>query len=707
MSTPSEAIRRVEELRELLHRANRAYYLDANPIMTDRDFDERLAELAALEREHPALRDPTSPTERVGEVASGSFATARHRVPMQSVENSYSALDVRSWHQRCVEGVAAATGTADDLFAASPAPPEVPLVCDPKVDGVAISLRYEHGALVEAVTRGDGETGDVVTRNAKAIRSIPLRLTTPKGRAIPDVLEVRGEIYMPIAMFDRINAERAAAGDVLFANPRNSTAGTLKNLDPKVVASRGLRFLAHGRGESSEVGIASWWAWLGFLGELGIPTNPLACRAADADEAIRVIEAFDATRRTLPYAVDGMVVRVDRFDHQRTLGATSKAPRWAIAFKYPAEQGTTILREVAWQVGKGSTLTPRATMDPVVLAGTTVRHATLHNIEEIRRRDVRIGDVVVVEKAGEIIPQVVRPVLEKRSGVETPIEPPSACPACGGPVEQEGPKLFCVSPECPAQFRERLKWFVGRDQMDIDGMGERLVDQLVDAGLVHHFADVFRLRKEQLLALERMGEKSADNLLAAIDAARGRGLQRVLAGMGLRHIGASASKTLAKAFPHADALLAIGEAGPAGEAQLAELEDFGAITAASLARDLASERVRNAFRELAETGVDLASPLYRPSGAAAGQPSERSGAFAGKTFVVTGTLERWGRSDIEALLESLGAKVSGSVSKKTSVVIAGAEAGSKLAKARELGVEVWDEARAIRELESVGSSSSS
>jgi DNA ligase (NAD+) len=707
MSTPSEAIRRVEELRELLHRANRAYYLDANPIMTDRDFDERLAELAALEREHPALRDPTSPTERVGEVASGSFATARHRVPMQSVENSYSALDVRSWHQRCVEGIAAATGTADDLFAASPAPPEVPLVCDPKVDGVAISLRYERGALVEAVTRGDGETGDVVTRNAKAIRSIPLRLTTPKGRAIPDVLEVRGEIYMPIAMFDRINAERAAAGDVLFANPRNSTAGTLKNLDPKIVASRGLRFLAHGRGESSEVGIASWWEWLGFLAELGIPTNPLACRAADADEAIRVIEAFDATRLTLPYAVDGMVVRVDRFDQQRTLGATSKAPRWAIAFKYPAEQGTTILREVAWQVGKGGTLTPRATMDPVVLAGTTVRHATLHNIEEIRRRDVRIGDVVVVEKAGEIIPQVVRPVLEKRSGVETPIEPPSACPACGGPVEQEGPKLFCVSPECPAQFRERLKWFVGRDQMDIDGMGERLVDQLVDAGLVHHFADVFRLRKDQLLALERMGEKSADNLLAAIDAARGRGLQRVLAGMGLRHIGASASKTLAKAFPHADALLAIGEAGPAGEAQLAELEDFGAITAASLARDLASERVRNAFREFAATGVELTSPLYRPTSAAAGQPSERSGAFAGKTFVVTGTLERWGRSDIEALLESLGAKVSGSVSKKTSVVIAGAEAGSKLAKARELGVEVWDEARAIRELESVGSSSSS
>jgi DNA ligase (NAD+) len=706
MSTPRELINRVEALRTLLHQANRAYYIDANPIMTDRDFDERLAELAALERAHPELRDPTSPTERVGEQATGAFATAKHRVPMQSVDNSYSASDVRAWYQRCVEAIAAES-SAEDLFsAAAGSTPKVALVCDPKVDGVAISLRYERGALVEAVTRGDGETGDVVTRNAKAIRSIPMRLDAAPGQPVPDVLEVRGEIYMPTAMFERINAERAAAGDVLFANPRNSTAGTLKNLDPKVVASRGLRFLAHGRGESSETGIDTWWEWLAFLRALGIPTNPLARRAIDADEAIAIIEAFDTERRTMPYAVDGMVVRIDRFDYQQRLGATSKAPRWAIAFKYPAEQGTTILREVAWQVGKGGTLTPRATMDPVMLAGTTVRHATLHNIEEIRRRDVRLGDTVVIEKAGEIIPQVVRPVIERRTGAEVPIEPPITCPACGGLVEQEGPKLYCVSPECPAQFRERLKWFVGRDQMDIDGMGERLVDQLVDAGLVHHFADVFRLRKEQLLALERMGEKSADNLLAAIDTARGRGLQRVLAGIGLRHIGASASKTLAKAFPNADALLAIGEAGAAGEAQLAELEDFGAITAASLARDLVSERVRGTFRELASVGVDLTSASYRPSDfTPAGSNGGGSSPLAGKTFVVTGTLERWGRSDIENILEGLGAKVAGSVSKKTTVVIAGSEAGSKLTKARELGVEVWDEARAIRELEAMGSSS--
>jgi DNA ligase (NAD+) len=673
---PKRTVARVAELRELLDRANRAYYVDANPIMTDRDFDERLAELAALEREHPELADPTSPTQRVGEVASGSFATAKHRVPMQSVDNSYSAEDVRAWYARCTEAVAAEGG----LFGNG----GVRLVCDPKVDGVAISLRYEKGVLVEAVTRGDGATGDVVTRNAKAIRSIPTRLAQPSGRPIPAVIEVRGEVYMPTAMFERINTERAEAGDVLFANPRNSTAGTLKNLDPKIVASRGLRFMAHGRGEASEIGIDCWWDWLAFLRELGIPTNLLAERCEDVDAALAAIERFAAKRGTLPYAVDGMVVRVDRFDTQRLLGSTSKSPRWAIAYKYPAEQGVTVLRDVAWQVGKGGTLTPRATMEPVVLAGTTVRHATLHNIEEIRRRDVRIGDTVVVEKAGEIIPQVVQPVLERRDGSERIIEPPTRCPECGGPVEQEGPKVFCVSPECPAQFRERLKWFVGRDQMDIDGLGEKLIDQLVDAGLVRHFADLFRLTREQLLALERMGERSADNLLEAISAAKGRGLQRVLAGIGLRHIGASASKTLAKAYPDAAALMA------AGEAELVELEDFGEITAASLARDLSSERVIETFRLLAEAGVDLASPIYRAKGEAVAATSPVSG----KSIVVTGTLTRWSRSEIEELLDSLGAKVSGSVSKKTDILIAGSEAGSKLAKAKELGVEVWDEAKA-------------
>ncbi len=675
---------RITELRTTLDRANTAYYVEANPFLADSEYDRLLKELAALEDRHPELDDPSSPTRRIGDATSGGFAVATHRVPMQSVENSYSAGDLRAWYARC-------RASLEEEEAIQPTEP-LQLVCDPKVDGVAISLRYERGVLVLAVTRGDGEKGDVVTANVKAIRSVPTRLHRTPDAPVPEVLEVRGEIYMPTEMFNRINVERGEADEILFANPRNSTAGTLKNLDPKVVASRGLRFIAHGRGETIGLEIGTWWEWLGMLRRLGVPTSPLAARCADADAAVATIDSFDAARSSMPYAVDGMVVRIDRLDLQQRLGSTSKAPRWAIAYKYPAEQGVTILRKVDWQVGKGGTLTPRATMDPVVLAGTTVRHATLHNIEEIRRRDVRIGDTVIVEKAGEIIPQVVQPMVEKRTGAELAIEPPSACPACGGAVEQEGPKLYCKNSECPEQFRERLKWFVGRDQMDIDGLGDKLVDQLVDAGLVTHFADLYRLSREILLALDRMGEKSADNLLAAIEASKSRGLARLLAGLGLRHIGSSAAKTLAKAYPNADALLA------ATQAEFAELSDFGEITAASLANDLASARVRESFARLNAAGVDLTSLLYRPKLVADAAAAAPTSPLAGKTVVITGTLERWTRPELTELLESLGAKVSGSVSKKTDLVIAGTEAGSKLTKAQELGIVIWDEARAIVEL---------
>ena len=666
---------RIGELRELLRRADRAYFVEDRPFLADSEYDRLLKELAALEARHPGLEDPTSPTRRVGGAASEGFATAVHRVPMRSIDNSYDEADVRAWYARCREGLAAEG--------------ELALVCDPKVDGVAISLRYERGELVSAVTRGDGEKGDAVTANARAIRAVPLRL---EGDRVPEVVEVRGEIFMPDASFARINRERADAGEPLFANPRNSTAGTLKSLDPEVVRSRGLRFLAHGLGETSgplEAG-RTWSGSLVALASLGIPTSPDAVRVEGVEAALAAIASFDARRRTMGFAVDGMVVRLDRLDFQESLGSTAKSPRWCIAFKYPPDQGRTRLRQVEWQVGKGGTLTPRATMDPVPLAGTVVRHATLHNIEEIRRRDIRLGDLVIVEKAGEIIPQVVQPVVEERTGNETPIEPPARCPSCGGAIEPEGPKLYCVNPECPAQFRERLAWFVGRDQMDIDGMGEKLVDQLVESGLVRHFADIFRLGRRDLLALERVGETSADHLLAAIGAARSRGLVRVLAGLGIRHIGAAAAKTLAKAFPDADSLLA------ADEAQLRELPDFGEITAASLAADLRTPRMRETFRRLAEAGVDLRSPIHDPSAA------PPAGPFAGKTVVVTGSIEGYTRTGITELLERLGAKVAGSVSKRTQLVIAGEEAGSKLDKASELGIEVWDAARFAREIAAAG-----
>ncbi|MCL4212039.1 MAG: NAD-dependent DNA ligase LigA, partial [Phycisphaerales bacterium] len=480
-----QARKRVEELRELLARADRAYYVDAAPFMADSEYDALMRELKELEAAHPELHDPNSPSQRLGDRPVEGFVTVAHTVPMMSIDNTYSVEDLRAWYRRVLKGLELED---NGLF---PGGAQVPLYCDPKVDGVAINLRYESGELIRAVTRGDGTRGDDVTAQARTIRAIPLRLGTCDP-PVPDVLEVRGEIFMPNAEFERINAEREAAGEPVFANARNSTAGTLKNLDPRVAAARRLSFVAHGRGE-----VSGWddlersSQFFRRIQTIGIPVSPLAHVCETIDETIGVIESFAATRHSLPYGVDGMVVRVDRFDQQEQLGVTSKAPRWCIAFKYPAEQGVTRLLKVDWQVGKNGTLTPRATMEPVFLAGTTVSHATLHNIEEIRRKDIRVGDRVVIEKAGEIIPQVVRVLADERSGREHVIHPPKECPECGGPTEQDGPKLFCVNPECPAQFREKLKWFVGRGQMDIDGMGEKLVDQLVDAGLVHHFADIF------------------------------------------------------------------------------------------------------------------------------------------------------------------------------------------------------------------------
>ena len=661
---------RILELRRLLEQANRAYYVDADPIMSDRDFDARLAELAELEAEHPEHADADSPTQRVGGEPVEGFESAAHAVPMTSIDNTYSIEDLRAWHDRVLRGL---DRPADDLFASG-----IDLVCDPKIDGVAISLRYEAGRLVSATTRGDGSTGDVITSNIRAMRSIPLRLDVDDP---PEVVEIRGEIVMPNDAFDRVNAEREAAGEPLFANARNSTAGTLKSLDPRITASRGLRFIAHGRGETVGLEVETYSGFLDLVRGWGVPANEHSQAYATIDEVVARVEAFREERHDLAFGVDGMIVRVDRFDLQATLGATAKAPRWAIAFKYPAEQARTRLRSVDWQVGKGGTLTPRATMEPVFVAGTTVQHATLHNIEEIRRKDLRIGDRVVIEKAGEIIPQVVEAVADDRTGAETPIEAPTVCPACGGAVEQEGPKLYCVNPECPAQFRERLKWFVARDQMDVDGMGEKLVDQLCDADLVHHFADIFELSREDLLGLERMGEKSADNLLEALETAKTRGLARVLAGLGIRHIGASAAKVLARHFSDASALLA------ASVDELEELPDFGEITARSLHDHLASDVARDAFRRLAAAGVSLESDLF-----GAGDATAVDSPVAGKTIVITGTLEDWGRKELAEHLESLGATVTGSVSKKTDLLIAGEKAGSKLEKATALGIEVWDEA---------------
>ena len=684
---------KIAHLRDLLDRANIAYYVDAEPLMADSEYDRLLRELAALEEKFPALADPASPTQRVGGKPIAGFKQITHSRPMQSIDNTYEIETFRDWAARCEKALGHPSG----------------LVADPKIDGVAVSLRYVHGALEFAVTRGDGAVGDDVTENVRAIRAVPLRLSRKGNRslALPDVLEVRGEIYMPNAEFDRINIERAERSEPLLANARNATAGTLKSLDPAVAASRRLAFIAHGRGEI--VGgpqIESHWDYLAALRDWGIPVNTLAVKCKTADEAIVAIESFAQQRGRLTFGVDGMVVRVDNFAEQELLGVTGKSPRWITAFKYPAQREVTTLVHVDWQVGKGGTLTPRATMEPVVISGSKVSHATLHNIEEIRRKDIRIGDRVEVEKAGEVIPQVVAPVLSARVGTERPIEPPTECPSCGGPIIQEGPKLFCANANCPAQFLERLKWFVGRDQMAIEGLGERLIEQLVEAKIVSHFADLFRLPREAMAKLEsesinksgkvvqrRIGEKTVDAIIASANEARGRGLARVLASLGIRHLGTSASKTLARKYPDSDALMA------ATTQELVALDDIGEITAAALTRDFLDPVMRETFRRLSECGVDMKSKEYRLVSAGS-TVADDSDPFRGKTIVLTGTLASFDRRDLTELLEQRGAKISGSVSAKTHILIAGAEAGSKLSRAKELGVEVWDEARLRAALDS-------
>lgn len=753
--TDQSIAKQIADLRVLLNRANRAYYVDASPIMSDPEYDRRLEQLAALEAEHPELDDPNSPTKRVGGEPISGFKTIKHAVAMLSIDNSYDENAVREWYDRMMQWIApgsakTARDSHDALFGEVSEPRKtaaekfVVTVAEPKVDGLALSLRYESGVLVHAVTRGDGTRGDDVTHAARAIRSIPLQLEGDES-TVPSVLEVRGEVFFPLKEFERVNKEREDAGDELFQNPRNAAAGTLKNLDPKLVASRKLGFVAHGRGEyvgttkTDEVFDSTYWRFLAALRSVGVPTNPGSVRCEGVEEILGSIRTFDKKRHSLDYAVDGMVVRLDNFARQRQLGTTSKSPRWIIAYKYPAERKTTTLLSVAHQVGKTGKITPRASMEPVLLAGTVVQHATLHNYGRIRQAPTDpdnpppsgefthlcVGDTVYVEKAGEIIPQVVGVVLSKRPKGAKPIEPPDRCPQCNTPVEvepteaEDDPTLEtarrCMNPECPAQVREKLVWFTGRKQMDIDGLGEKTIDQIREAGSantpLNTFADIFHLHehREKLLALDRMGEKKVDNLLAGIEAAKSRGLAKVLAGMGIRHVGDSTAKMLAKNFKDLDALLAASEdqlrprslpkdraiaLGYAAEPSQRPETGLGEGTAHVVHAYLHSTAAKATFAALAEAGVDLTSHDYA-------DPAKRSTettVFTGKTIVLTGTLENYERTQLSEILESMGAKVSGSVSKKTSLVIAGAEAGSKLDKARELGVEVWDEEKLLATL---------
>jgi DNA ligase (NAD+) len=663
------AAREVETLRAEIEEHNRRYYVEAAPVISDRDYDLLMKRLEALEAEHPELATPDSPTRRVGGQPLEEFQTVRHAVPMLSIENTYDFAEIREWDARVRKGLN---------------PGEVvQYAVELKVDGVAVSLRYEGGAFTLGATRGDGERGDDVTENLKTVRGVPKRL----GPEPPELLEIRGEVYMTIAELVRLNELRAANEEIPFANPRNATAGSLKLLDPSLCATRRLRFVAHGLGETRGVEARSYTEILGRLKEWGLPVSPHNALYDSIEGVIEHASRWETLRNGLDFQTDGLVVKVDDLRQRDRLGTRSKSPRWVIAYKYAAEQAVTKVVGIGVQVGKTGKLTPVAELEPVTLAGTTVRRASLHNADEIARKGVRIGDTVVIEKAGEIIPQVVRVEVAARDGSEVPFEFPTTCPSCGALVEREpeGVDFRCTNPpsRCPEQLKESIRWFAHRDAMDVDGLGIKLIEQLVDKALVKSLADLYRLDEATLAGLDRMGKKSAANLVEALEASKARPLDRFLTGLTIRHVGTRGAEVLALRFATLEAVKA---------ASLAELEavpEIGGVVAASVFNFFQDEANRVLLEDLRAVGVEPAE--VRPAAVAPGRLP-----LAGKTFVLTGTLPTRTRPEAEALIKQLGGKVTGSVSKSTSYVLAGADPGSKIEKAKALNITVIDEAELDR-----------
>ncbi len=680
MSKAANVEKRVKELRDAINRANHLYYADAKPELIDREFDALLAELIELEAAHPALVAPDSPTQRVGGAPIEGFETVHHAVRMMSIDNTYNEGELRAFDDRVKRGLGITSGDGGLFSGGGAGRAALRYVLEPKVDGAAVSLRYEKGQLVLGATRGNGEAGDDITANIRTIKMIPLTL---RGKNIPEIVEVRGEVYMANADFLKLNKEREAAGEEIYKNPRNLTAGTLKLLDSKIVSMRRLRFVAHGMGEVREMPITTYWDWIQLLKKWGLAVADTVSCCDDIDEALKQIHHFENTRGTLAYQTDGMVLKIDDLAMREKLGATSKAPRWVIAYKYEAEQMPTQLLGVRWQVGAGGKLTPVADLEPVFLCGTTVKRASLHNIDQIRDKDIHIGDIVVVEKSGEIIPYVSQVLKEKRPKNAREIQPPETCPACGTQVVRSGTAyVVCPNRDCPGAFKQRLRWFCGRNQMDIEEFGQKLIEQLVDNGIVETFADMYELKKEQLLELERMGDKSAQNVIDAIQGSKNRGLDKLLAGLKIPHVGNRVAYILAKTFGSFDAL------EQATVEQLAETDEIGPVIAESVHHYFHSDAGKVEMESLKKEGLDPKMEVVKERA--------ESLPLSGKTVVVTGTLQKFERAEIEEIITKLGGKPSGSVSKKTSFVIAGESAGSKLDKAKSLGVEVIDENEFIK-----------
>ena len=663
---------RIAELRAELNAHNIAYYVNDAPTITDAEYDALFRELAQLEAQHPECITPDSPTQRVGGAPLPQFDKVRHAVPMLSLANAFSTGEVQAFDARVRDGLGVADGVS------------IEYAVEVKFDGLAISLRYEQGVLVQAATRGDGETGEDVTANVRTIRSIPLRLL---GENLPEVLEVRGEVLMKRADFERLNQTQMVKGEKLFANPRNAAAGSLRQLDSRITASRQLSFFAYGVGEVSDstqvFSQVSFARIVEQLRDYGFPVFTAQPVIRGVDGLIEFYEQTGKARETLPFDIDGVVYKVNDTAQQEILGFVSRSPRWAIAHKFPAQEMSTTVLEIDVQVGRTGAITPVARLAPVEVGGVVVTNATLHNADEVARKDVRIGDTVIVRRAGDVIPEVVMSVLEKRPADARVFVMPNVCPECGSPIEREDGEAVarCTGGMiCPAQLKQSLMHFASRKAVNIDGLGDKLIEQMVDVGLIKTPDDLYRLTTAQLAGLERMAEKSAQNVYTAIQTSKSTTLARLIYALGIRHVGEATAKTLAKTYGTLDAVM------NASLDDLHTVEDVGPVVAHSIVTFWADARHQTVIKHLVELGVHwddvaVAEKIETP--------------FTGKTVVLTGTLPTLGREEAKVLLEQAGAKVAGSVSKKTDYVVAGAEAGSKLEKAQQLNVAVIDEAQML------------
>lgn len=661
------ALKQVQELHELLNTYNYEYHVLDKPSVPDSEYDRLMQELIKLEEQFPELKTPDSPTQRVGGVTLEAFQKVEHRTPMLSLGNAFNETDLRDFDRRVRQAV------GDD----------VQYVVELKIDGLAVSLRYENGLFVQGATRGDGTTGEDITENLKTIRSIPLRLKRELS------FEVRGEAFMPRKSFERLNELRLEQEEEPFANPRNAAAGSIRQLDPKIAAKRNLDIFVYSIADLGGIGVQRHSEALDLLEELGFKTNKERRKCDSIEEVLTAINEIQEKRSTLTYDIDGIVIKVDSLAQQEELGFTAKSPRWAIAYKFPAEEVMTKLLDIELSVGRTGVITPTAILEPVRVAGTTVQRASLHNEDLIREKDIKIGDTVVVKKAGDIIPEVVNVLVDLRTGEEKEFSMPTHCPACESElVRIEGEvALRCINPQCPAQIKEGLIHFVSRNAMNIDGLGERVVEQLFVEGLIKDVADLYRLTRDELIKLERMGEKSTDNLLQAIEQSKGNSLERLLFGLGIRHVGAKAAKTLAQQFETIENLQ------KASKEELIAINEIGDKMADAVVTYFDNPDVQHLIEELKILGVNTE---YKGPKLIKAEDSDSY--LAGKTVVLTGKLEQLTRNEAKEGIEALGGKVTGSVSKSTDLVVAGEAAGSKLKKAQELNIEVWDEARLYEEL---------